>query len=122
MKIKKKKESIFRFFESINNKPVNIVHTGTYESMLVFKIIFYSCFSVSNYRRGSLRFSIQLNFDNEIDPFIENKEGSKKYNVSFGLWTTSTDYVTINLDELYKKYNFDEYSYILWKFESNNNQ
>lgn len=121
MKIKKRKESIFRFFESINNRPVNIVHTGTYESMLVFKIIFYSCFSIFNYRKGSLRFCIQLNFDNEIDPFIDNKEESKKYNVLFGLWTTNTDYATLNLDELYKKYNFDEYSYILRKFESNNN-
>ena len=122
MKIKRKKESIFRFFESINNKPVNIVHTGTYESMFVYKIIFYSCFSVSNYRSRSVRFCIQLSFDNEIDPFIEDKEGSEKYSVSFGMWTTNTDYATLNLDELYKKYNFDEYSYILWKFESNNNQ
>lgn len=121
MKIKRKKESIFRFFESINNKPVNIVHTGSYGSILVYKIIFYSCFSVSNYRSRSSRFCIKLSFDNGIDPFIEDKEGGRNYSVSFGLWTTNTDYETLNLDELYKKYNFDEYSYILRKFEPNNN-
>lgn len=121
MKIKRKKESIFRFFESISDKPVNVIHTGSYESVFVFKIIFYSCFSVSNYRRGSNRFCVKFNFDNKIDPFIENEGKRDKFSVSFGLWTTNTDYETLNLDELYKKYNFDEYSYILRKFEPNNN-
>lgn len=119
MKIKKRKKSIFDFFESIEEVGINIIKDDSKEQDLVYKIIFYSCFTVSNYRNSSDRFSLRIT-KLGIDPFIGEDNSTNKFDTDFGQWIIYERYKNLDLKELYNTYDFDEYSHILRKFQPNN--